>query len=128
MNTNDRAIERLIRENRSLRENLAAVTAERDFMATRLRMQYPRHEPRVTGMSSDSLVRFALSGDETDLYAPADPSDLMACARTFQMAPAHLKDRMRRTLDQWTASICTKWPQSEVELMDALADLECHAG
>jgi hypothetical protein len=69
---------------------------------------------RCWGVSSDSLVYHALD-PSFPLYAPSDPSDLMACARTVAMAPPRLQPDLLATFDKWRVLVWEKYPQTREE-------------
>lgn len=96
--------------------------AERDFIAYRALARSDYKQPRCYGMSSDALALYAVGigprptvpgrpsspggrvwkDEECGRDYPHDEADLAACQRTFDMAPAHLRERMRPVLDEFT--------------------------
>lgn len=82
--------------------SLIRAKRERDFLFAR----YVDPSPfgRDTGISSDALLRQAMTGEDTDEY-PRDFADLARCERMYEAAPKHLRKRMTTTLASWRLSV-----------------------
>ena len=98
-------------------------TEERDFVISRLLARSRRDEPRCYGLSSDALALYGLGvglrprtpgatvepgitrweGEECGRDYPCDESDLRACERTYDMAPAYVRERMLPVLEEFRA-------------------------
>ena len=105
-------IEALKAENEQLR-------AERAFLATRQVAHATYADERCWGRSADWLASSAC-GFDYPKREPSDPPDLMACWRTVQMAPPHVRERMLPQFNEWVEMICEKWPSSKGEIRAAL--------
>jgi hypothetical protein len=66
---------------------------------------------RDTGISSNALVAFAITGVEPgeDQY-PRDPADLAACYNAQRGAPAHLQARMQPLIEKYRARVAERYP------------------
>jgi DNA-directed RNA polymerase subunit N (RpoN/RPB10) len=70
---------------------------------------------RCTGISADALAWFAVGRRDEPKRSeyPADPSDLAACQRTYDMAPAFLQERMAPVLAKYRAAVAERYPEVE---------------
>ncbi len=104
-------------------ERINSLQSELDFLTARAVAEHLLQHPRCYGLSSNALALYALGvarrpqvpgtpthegghswfGDQCGSDYPFDEGDLAACERTFEMAPDHLRGRMRPVLDEFTA-------------------------
>jgi len=65
-----------------------------------------RYNDRCTGISSDALAFYGIGmrREPKDHEYPADRSDLDACERTYEMAPAPVRRRMLPVLEKFRAA------------------------
>lgn len=81
-------------------EAIARLEAERDYLL---------HMPE--GLSARNMILCAITGkrpdegDWKDSYTPRDRGDLGRCERAYELAPDHLKSRMRSIIDGWAAAL-----------------------
>lgn len=100
---------------------LAQARAELAFVVARATARTRRKSGswRCWGLSSDGLATFAIGGPEPR-HAPADPSDLLACELTYQMAPAHLRPAMDPWLEKWRGDVFSRYPEAEAKIAEIL--------
>jgi hypothetical protein len=96
------------------------LAAEREFLLARAEdaggwMANPK---RWTGTSSNVLVTFVFGGPEpTEREYPRDPSDLMACYRTVDRLPEHLKARGASLLPRYREVVRARYPLDELDAL-----------
>lgn len=74
---------------------MTAFKSERDFLAARLGFHRSVTIPSWVGVSSDAMVKEALTGESIDKFDyPHDLGDLSRCCATFAAAPWELKQKM----------------------------------
>lgn len=69
---------------------------------------------RCWGISSDAMVEWALgSAPEPSVWEyPADPSDLAACQRAYDLAPGSLQLVMDPLMAKYRAHVDSRYPQA----------------
>lgn len=70
----------------------------------------PRWE-RDVGISSDNLLRYALTDEINPRDYPRDHGDLGRCERLYAAAPRHLQRKMKPILDEWRDAVWEKYPE-----------------
>ena len=83
------------------------------FLLKRLPTGQVRSGERFTGISSNSLVRYAFGGGKPDFPGeyPFDIPDLNACERTWRMLPKHRRVRkVERLLEKYREHVSKRWP------------------
>lgn len=83
--------------------------AERRFLIDR----YVKPSPwdHDTGVSSDALLRYAMTGVLSEYDHPHDRGDLDRCERLFAAAPRHLQRKMEPILIGWREYVNTEDPE-----------------
>lgn len=72
------------------------------FLAARMRSDRRWTRDRCTGISSDALTFHGVGDPEPGPGSyPADLGDLMACERTYLMAPDEVRERMLPVLEKY---------------------------
>jgi uncharacterized protein YuzE len=85
-----------------------------EFLVARHEAGQRRELPRCYGMSSDALAYYGAGkrGEPIEGWDyPADPDDLGACERTYDMAPEHIKQRMLPVLEKFRAHVAKRYPE-----------------
>lgn len=80
---------------------------ERDFLVARY--VAPGRWHGDTGLSSDALLREAITGKPAD-ELPMDHDDLGRCERMFAAAPKHLRKRMAPRLVEFRSIVAKRHP------------------
>lgn len=98
---------------------------EREFVARRQEARDYSRSPRCWGISSDALTMFGLGYTDEVRRAdyPADPSDLLACQLTYEMAPKTVQRRMKPALDDFWTHVVGKYPDTARTMAEHLAGL-----
>lgn len=79
----------------------AEIGARYDYLLRRRDDQNRGRLPRWWGMSSDSLVAYAIGWIPEPTWKPADRGDLDACEVAYERATPAMQERMLPVLVQW---------------------------
>lgn len=74
--------------------------ATRNWQKARLETP-PVHGTRNTGLSSDSMVAYYLTEEDSRLQEPYDDSDLAACENTYLLAPPAAKEMLAPVIERF---------------------------
>lgn len=102
-----------------------ASTSEQElhFIIERMVAEREHRRPRCWGRSSDALAIWSIKGgpEPSESDYPSDPSDLMACLLTYQMAPERLQRRMAPVLERFQRHVERRYPEARARIDAYLA-------